>query len=944
MKIMHLFVLISSIAHLAYAQQEIMEIDLSGQWGFRIDSMDRGLSENWYETNLTDSIHLPGSMAENNKGNDVRLDTKWTGNMWNDSLWYTSDEAKKYRQPGNIKVPFWLTPVKKYYGPAWYQKMVNIRTSWAGRAINLQLERVHWESMVWVNGKKVGMQNTLATPHNYDLTNILSPGQHAITIRIDNRVKEINPGLDAHSISDNTQTNWNGIVGDIKLTTFPQVYIDKAILLPDVTHKKVRVKTSVKNLSGRVQKCHLELSVDYLGSDEQPLPHLTREIEVGKDGQFDIEYSMGENPHLWDEFNPHCYKMTIRLQSQLGLQVKEISFGLRDFQVDGKHFSINGRPVFLRGTLECAIFPLTGYPPTEVGEWKRILHKIKDYGLNHMRFHSWCPPEAAFQAADELGIYYQIEASAWATIGDGKPIDQWIYQEAESIVEEYGHHPSFVMMAYGNEPWGDNHKEYLTQFLKHMKNLDPNRPYTGGAGWPFLDQADFYNNAKPRIQGWGQELNSIINAEKPQTQFDYSALIQETPMPYVSHEMGQWCVFPNFQEMSKYQGVLKPRNFEIFKEDLAENHLGHLADSFLLASGKLQVLCYKADIEAALRSKDMAGFQLLDLHDFPGQGTALVGVLDAFWDEKGYVTGEEYRQFCDQTVPLARFEKRIFRNTENLEVPIEVAHYGKKTLINTTPEWKLRDVNHEIMAEGTFTETDIPIGNGLHLGTVNVDLQQIRSPKKLILTVKIRDHQNSWDIWVYPEEKDSGVTTDDFQVVQKLTTETMDYLRNGGKVLLNISKGDVRPEKGGKIGVGFSSIFWNTSWTKGQKPHTLGILCDPNHPALAEFPTEYHANWQWWDAMSHSNAIILDDFTPKLRPIVRLIDDWFENRRTALIFEAKVGNGKLLLSGIDLHTDLQNRPEAQQMLYSLKKYMASGHFHPTIELQEKEILELFVNK
>ena len=92
-----------------------------------------------------------------------------------------------------------------------------------------------------------------------------------------------------------------------------------------------------------------------------------------------------------------------------------------------------------------------------------------------------------------------------------------------------------------------------------------------------------------------------------------------------------------------------------------------MADSFLLASGKLQALCYKADIEAALRTKNFAGFQLLDLHDFPGQGSAIVGVLNPFWESKGYVTPQEYSEFCNSVVPLARMSKFVFNSGDTLK-------------------------------------------------------------------------------------------------------------------------------------------------------------------------------------------------------------------------------------------------------------------------------------
>ncbi|WP_139959563.1 sugar-binding domain-containing protein [Flavicella sediminum] len=918
-------------------KEEKSYINLSGNWQFRIDSLDKGMDEKWYDTTLTDIVYLPGSMAENRKGNEVTAATKWTGNMWNDSLWYKADDMKKYRQNGNIKVPFWLTPVKEYKGAAWYQKKVNIPKSWNEKHINLNLERVHWESTVWVDKQKIGTKNSLATAHNYNLNDLLTAGEHIITIRVDNRVKDIDVGVDAHSISDNTQSNWNGIVGTIVLTAQSKVSMGNVKLYPNIHSKKVKVVVQIENYTEQNQKGQLIFEAKEKSINGLKLQSLKKEFEIKENNEVVVEYSMGDNPKLWDEFSPNVYEMQLTLKTNVGIDTKNVDFGMRDFKAQGTRFTINERPLFLRGTLECAIFPLTGYPPTNVDAWKRILKIIQDHGLNHMRFHSWCPPEAAFIAADELGVYLQVEASAWTTIGDGAPIDQWLYKEAEAIINTYGNHPSFVLMAYGNEPGGKNHSEYLKKFVSHLKSFDNRRLYTGGAGWPYFEELDYYNNRNPRIQGWNENLKSIINSEPPQTEFDWSRFIDKTPMPYVSHEMGQWCAYPNFKEMSKYRGVLKPKNFEIFKESLKENNLLELADSLLLASGKLQTLCYKSDIEAALRTKGMAGFQLLDLHDFPGQGTALVGVLDAFWDEKGYVSPKEFSQFNNETVPLARLKKRVFRNTENFVAKIEVANFGANELKNITPLWRLSNSKGQIFKEGRLNKLDISIGNTIRLGEITTSLTEIIKAQKLTLTVQILDFINTWDIWVYPAKYDEIENENRIKVVNKLESSTISFLENGGKVLLNIAKGNVAVAKGGDIGVGFSSIFWNTSWTKGQKPHTLGILCNPAHPALANFPTEYHSNWQWWDAMSNSNAIVLDDFPNTLTPIVRLIDDWFKNRKTALIFEAKVGNGSILISGIDLHTDLENRLEAKQLLYSLKAYMVSTRFKPKTLLKINQV-------
>ncbi|MEN8964499.1 MAG: sugar-binding domain-containing protein [Polaribacter sp.] len=937
-----LTICLSILALTACVDHQQKEIDLSGKWSFKIDSTDVGETEYWFTKQLDEVIQLPGSMAENGKGNDITVNTNWTGNMWNDSLWYKDPKMAKYRKEGNVKVPFWLTPVKDYKGAAWYQKTITIPENWKNKKINLHLERVHWESTVWVDNKKVGMQNTLATSHDYNLGDTLSPGEHTISIRVDNRIKDIDVGKDAHSISDNTQTNWNGIVGNIQLKASTKVALGLVKLYPNISNKTVKIVAKIENYVGDV-KPELSIKVQEKGNKENILEEVVSDIQLGSNNEVVVNFSMGMNPKLWDEFNPNLYEMQLTLKSKEGIDKKLINFGMREFKADGTIFKINERPIYLRGTLECAIFPKTGYPPTDIESWKRIFKIIQAHGLNHMRFHSWCPPEAAFDAADEMGVYIQAEASAWlANLGDGNPVDTWLYKEGEAIINAYGNHPSFVMMTYGNEPSGKHHKEYLTKYVNHFKNFDNRRLYTSGAGYPYLDNMDYYNHRGPRIQGWNENLKSIINAKLPQTEFDWSKFIDKTPMPYVSHEMGQWCVYPNFKEMDKYTGVLKPKNFEIFKETLEENGMLHLADEYLKASGKLQTLCYKADIEAALRTKGMAGFQLLDLHDFPGQGTALVGVLDAFWYEKGYVTPEEFKQFSGTTVPLARLEKRTFKNTETLSATIEIAHFGEKTLQNLTPKWTFTNTDGSIFSEGELKKTNIPLGNGIQLGLVNQSFKKINKAQKLTLSISVNEFKNSWDVWVYPNEKPSIKTTKNYIVTSKLDNKTLAYLNNGGNVLLNITKGDITPEYGGDIGIGFSSIFWNTSWTNDQKPHTLGILCNPEHPALAHFPTEYHSNWQWWDAVSHSNVIIFNEI-PELNPIVRVIDDWFKNRKTALLFEAKVGKGKLLFSGIDLHTNLKERLEAQQLLYSLENYMVSDAFNPKVNITNNQLKRILKN-
>jgi hypothetical protein len=913
-------------------------IDLSGNWAFAIDSLDTGVKDKWFNNKLTETIHLPGSMTTNGKGNDVTLHTPWTGGVWN-AQWFKDSTYSKYRQPGNIKVSFWLQPVKHYVGAAWYQKAVVIPREWRGQHIELFLERCHWETTLWIDGKEAGMQNALGAPHIYQLDNLLKPGKHVLSIRIDNRIKDIDPGADAHSVSDNTQTNWNGIIGEMTLSARPAVYISSVQLFPDVDNKLIVMKVKINSLNTNVGLLKLAFSAQG-NKGTVILPTLQKTVTAGKDSTtVSFTYPMGAHPLLWDEFNPNLYHMKVTLMGKSGTDSRDVVFGMRKFIARGRQFTINNRPVFLRGTLECAIFPKTGFPPTDKAAWARIFRISRSYGLNHMRFHSWCPPEAAFEAADEAGFYLSIECSAWATVGDGKPIDKFIYAESNRIVNAFGNHPSFCMMPYGNEPGGDHHLEYLTGFVKYWKQKDSRRLYTTASGWPIIPENDYNSTPDPRIQAWGAGVKSIINAEAPGTNYDWSSIINKWPQPIVSHEIGQWCVYPNFKEIKKYDGVLKPKNFEIFYDRLKEHHITSLADSFLMASGKLQVLCYKADIEAALRTPGFGGFQLLDLHDFPGQGTALVGVLDPFWDDKGYVTAKEYSRFCNATVPLARMTKLIYQNNEKLEAAVEIAHYGNAPLKHVTPTWQLQDGEGKILYKGQLKTTDVPIGNGFKLGQISQSLTAINQPAKLTLQINAGGHINSWDIFVYPSHNpDPGKN---IYVTQQLDEKALSMLNNGGKVLLTIKKGAIKDAMGSSVAVGFSSIFWNTSWTNNQPPHTLGILCNPKHPALAEFPTDYYSNWEWQDGMSHSNAIRLDSLSSDIKPIVRIIDDWFTARPLGLIFECKAGNGSLMISGIDLLTNQEKRPEAKQLLYSLEAYMNTSAFKPAIPVKTAKLEAIF---
>jgi hypothetical protein len=923
--------------------QAAYPVSLSGTWRFELDRADAGIQERWFERTLSQKIQLPGALQNQGFGDDVTVDTKWTGEVGTDR-WKQRPEYAKYRQPGNIKVPFFLQPEKHYVGAAWYQRDIEIPKDWQGKRVVLTLERPHWGTHVWLDSRLIGTNLSLSTPHVYDLGTSLSSGKHTLTLRVDNRVL-VEVGDWSHSVSDHTQGNWNGVVGRMELSATPAVWIEDVEVHPNTARKSARLKARIGNATGQP------------GTGKLAVGEATMPVSWdASGGNAEIEVPLGANAGFWDEFIPSLHRLAVTLVTDHGSRFTfHVTFGLREITTQARQFMLNGRPTFFRGTLECCIFPKTGYPPTDVDSWKRIVRVCKEHGLNHIRFHSWCPPEAAFVAADELGFYYQVECGVWTQPGNGKAIDQWLYDESERIVRAYGNHPSFVLLTHGNEPHGPNHQKYLAGWVSFWKQRDPRRLYTSGSAYPQLPENQyhvFYPCRGPH--GWLGR--------------DYRKDVEKLEVPVIVHEMGQWCVYPNFDEVKKYTGPLKPKNFEIFRDSLTEHGMLDQLKDFLHASGKLQALCYKEECEAAMRTPGIGGVQLLDLHDFPGQGTALVGVLDPFWESKGYIKPAEFRRFYNSTVPLARLLKRTWTTDETLTADVEVSHYGPAPLENASADWKLVDEKGQAVTHGEFPARTLPVDRGLALGRVEIPLARLTAPAAYKLVVSVmgttrgsrvepggspgspsgssrraaenhppaagappQSFENDWNIWVYPASSPAA-PPGDVLVTAKLDESALARLQAGGRVLLaGMKLSPVHPR------LGFEPIFWNRYMFNTQGRQTLGLLVQPKHPALAQFPTESWQDWQWNDIVSQARGVILDELPRGLLPIVQPIDDWNSNRQLGLIWECRVASGRLLVCAADLDTKLDERPATRQLRASLLAYAASDRFKPKVAVSQEDL-------
>lgn len=877
--------------------------DLTGAWRFRLNPTEMGREFGaWFRTRLPAEIVLPG----------------------------TTDEAGVGQKTTGFELGH-LTRTFRFEGYAWYQRDIEIPATWRGKRITLFLERPHWATTVWLDEVEIGTQNSLSTPHLHDLSAAATPGRHQLTIRVDNRYL-LPVGRDAHSVTDHTQTNWNGIVGRIELRANDPIWIDTVRLFPDVARRAVRAEVTIRNTTGAPVDATLELVVRRSGGGATVARAALPVDRAGERQVVELTAQLGRSAMLWDEFDPTLYETHLSLATSDARYTDAHvgTFGLREISHRGNQLLLNERPIFLRGNLECCIFPRTGHPPTDVAEWMRIFTIARSYGLNHFRFHSYCPPEAAFVAADRAGFLLHVEAPFWVhDVGRVPARDDFMRAEAERIQDTYGNHPSFVMFALGNELRGDF--DFMNRLTNDLKRRDPRRLYTTHADYSRLKpepSGDYYVCQKVAPKKFLRLHDSERLDGELGTDFDFSAYIEGFAVPTLSHEMGQWVVNPTYDDFARYTGPLKPTNLAYFRDQLAERGMLDQAKQMALATGRFAWTLYKEDIESTLRTPSFGGVQLLQLQDFPGQGEALIGLLNALWDEKRIMTPAQFREFCSETVPLLRMPRFVWTNDQTFRAVAQVRHHGRRALPPLGATWSLRNTEGQTIGAGAFTSRGIGFGLTT-LGTIEVPLASVTSARRLEVSVAIpgTPARNRWNVWVFPRDIDVS-PSGDVVIARSYDADARAALAAGRRVLL---LSDPSRRHTHAIASQWLPVFWSLSWF-AEQPGTSSVLCDPAHPALASFPTDFHSDYQWRELLEISKAFVLDDTPKAYRPVVQVIDDYHRNHKLAALFETRVGPGRLLACGMNLTDTSAQRPVARQMLRSLLEYVQSERFAPTTEL------------
>lgn len=953
-----------------------MRILLNGKWHVVL------------EDGTTGQMDLPGTLDENGIGHrDVGA------NQWHPDA-VLGNAAGEIDKDAPIATRF--TRRHTYEGEARISRKITVPDYGTDRLFVLAERARALRLLVDGEACSVFRQGTLSTPYIFELTGA-APGEHEFTFLSDNSY----PGMPKAAIyyssaaTDETQTNWNGILGECSMYTRPQNFIDSLRVYPRAVKKEEKNKAGgyvldvCVELAPGAKKVYKDAKIilqsEALAAGElEDTQTLTEIISYSGEGLAEAGTDKEENPKtmeiwfrdlplrenvkLWDEDEGNLYEMAVTLDNGMSAEDKGGStaecrtrFGIRSFGDNGSgRLALNGRAIFLRGEANCAEYPETGHPPMTIPEWKEMLLKYRSYGINFVRFHSHCEPEAAFAAADELGMLLQPELSHWDPKDAFGTEESYRYYRAElvDLLKTYANHPSFVMLTLGNELQAqDEGRERMRELVRTAKRMDPTRLYANGSNAFYGEEgcdpeSDFYTSQSCKdvvIRGTFSGMRGYLNENYPSADRTYDEAMaeirKEYQKPVFSFEVGQFEVLPDFEELESFHGISDPVNLKLIKKRVEERGLLPTWEKYVEATGELSRLAYREEIEAAMRTRELSGISLLGLQDFPGQGTALVGMMNSHLEPKPYdfARPERFREFFQECRILVKLPHYTYEAGERLIAEVEAANFGKRNIEGVFC-WTLagkKSVSEngncepaEIKSKNTVIaigeDTEITIcrpGSYTEVGSLDIPLDFVEKNTALTLKVRIGDSISAYPIWVY--RKTTPVCPENVYETRAFDVKTREILQNGGRVYL--SPDADKESLPNSIKTQFTTDFWSVG-TFADQEGGMGQLIDTEHPIFKEFPTDFHTDWQWW-IMATKRAVILPH---PMKTIITEMDSYAFLRPMAQMIEFRCLKGKVLLSTMELHKS-QQYPEVRALQASIYTYLSGENFEPAEEITEEEL-------
>lgn len=891
--------------------------NLDGKWQGRMDPEKVGEKQPWFsaQTRFKDEANVPG--------------------CWDNEGFGTEHEKAR----------------TNFTGRFWYKKTVRVPAEWLGKRVFLCVGGVHRTARTWVNDQYLGEHIGYLLAFEYDITRQVTPGQEAvIAIEVDSTHRpEIDPlhgecdivdymgagyGKQAKESGDlnagETDVTWGGIWGHVKLEARSEAWLAGLFVHPQLSPTGVKVRAQAEGdlAQAGADGARLEI-LDREGQLVATCRYELSKVLTGRGLTVEVPIPDGKP---WSFRAPYLYTATLSLlKGGKPIDLVSTRFGLREIKVEGPHFLLNGKIIFLNGYGDDSIYPETMAFPSDKEDYLKRLRLVKSYGFNYVRHHSHMLPPEYYDACDEVGMLvsaeYPIAYGNRATTDAANANHRTIMRGA---IRRHRNHPSIFNWCMGNEGGGDTLRK---DFLQIVREEDPTRL--------FIDTDGLWPGSLPNGENRDSLDFFVIQFDLMNTPLDNPRMFWFDGVPakpVVSHETGNFCTFPRFDQIPFFQSSLKPFWLTWGRDNYEKLGLLDQAVRFSYNSERLYALLHKINLEALRKNPRMSGYHWWLFQDF---WTTSNGLVDSHYRQKA-VWPDEVKQYNNDIVLLEDGLELSYRSGQTLETRLLVSNFGEAGLAGETLTWRLHSGN-VALSQGTLRDLRAAQADLTTLGSVSASLPQVSQPERIFLEVEMsaarRRIQNHWTSWVYPPRQEKSAVSVPLYASSSLLEELapfgaapvpagsnlpahavyvapsarsnlLDAVERGAcLVLLSPRKGFVTE------GTRFKQPWWHAQPAHGLDEGTVVY----DHPITRGLAPEGWLDAGFYRLIEGAMGIRIEDLPEKPNVLVRSIIEPRAPRNKALLCEARAGNGSLLVSAFN-HRKARGFPENDWLLTRLLSY------------------------
>lgn len=650
-----------------------------------------------------------------------------------------------------------------------------------------------------------------------------------------------------------------------------------------------------------------------------------------------------EGLSFWSPACPFRYTVEVSCEGQ----TLSRKCGIRRLTADGTRLRLNGDFFFARGICEHGYYPMTAHPPRDKQYFRRVVRTLKKLGFNFVRFHTTIPVEEYMEAADELGILLEPETPNNTT-----------YEEWVEIVRACRRHTSAVMFSSGNEMVID--EDYIAHLRKcadmvHAECDALFSPMSAMRGVEYMSSA--YTDAAVKepfehdparlatlrefcdvFNGYSLGYASYFSAQGDAEQMDYRQSVYQKP--FLSHEI---CIHGTYCDLSlkdRYRGtrIGDTELYSSVERHLEEKGLLDRSPLYYQVSCAWQQLLRKQCFENVRAAKTMAGYDFLgDIDHHWHTFGYCVGMMNEFYELKPGETVENVRRYNSDAVLLAKLPKNVnFVAGETVDIPIKVSNYGK-SMTKGTLSVRLSD-NDRVYLRREIRVGAVPSGEITELYNLHFTTPKCDKPLNIKLHVSLygdeTDAANVWDLYVFPKVS----TTLPTKKAQKERNTVITSQMGGEELMRALDEGKSVVLLGGGP---FATlpIYFQISCAGRTEGH-LGVILN-DKPLLADFPHDGFGGFQCRTMIEEGDVVAVDLPNAPFDPIVEVVPSYKNARREAMVFEYKVGNGKLFVCTLGLN---ESDPAGRYLKARILSYVMSDAFAPGDELTMEQLGTLLSSK